>query len=67
VIDWMEDFKNIELKCVDCGKTFTWEVGEQVFFISKGLTKPKRCPECRKRRHNHLVPDFLKSEVRDDS
>ena len=37
------------LICEDCGKEFTFTVGEQEFYAEKGLTnKPKRCPDCRK-------------------
>jgi CxxC-x17-CxxC domain-containing protein len=36
------------LTCVDCGTNFTFTVGEQEFFASRGYTnEPKRCRECR--------------------
>lgn len=36
------------LVCVDCGKEFTFTVGEQEFYQSHSLVnEPKRCPECR--------------------
>ena len=36
------------LTCVECGGAFTFTVGEQEFFASKGYTnEPKRCPNCR--------------------
>ncbi len=36
------------LTCVDCGYDFTFTVGEQEFFSSKGYTnEPKRCTQCR--------------------
>ena len=39
------------LTCVECGTSFTFTVGEQEFFASKGFTnEPTRCPECRKAR-----------------
>lgn len=44
------DQKNLEdkiLVCSDCGNRFIWTIGEQQFFISKGLTNaPKRCKPC---------------------
>lgn len=43
-------YKDTELVCIDCGRKFAFTAGEQFFFASKGLIKPKRCPECRKRR-----------------
>jgi len=36
------------LVCRDCGKEFTFTVGEQEFYLSHGLQNaPGRCPECR--------------------
>ena len=36
------------LVCSDCGREFTFTVGEQEFYSSRGLlNEPKRCPECR--------------------
>ena len=39
------------LTCVECGYEFTFTVGEQEFFASRGYTnEPKRCPQCRSAR-----------------
>ena len=36
------------LTCVECGQGFTFTVGEQEFFNSKGFTnEPSRCTQCR--------------------
>ncbi len=36
------------LTCRDCGDEFTFTVGEQEFFDSRGFTnEPSRCPQCR--------------------
>lgn len=36
------------LTCKDCGSEFTFTVGEQEFYKSRGLqNEPGRCPECR--------------------
>ena len=36
------------LTCRDCGASFTFTVGEQEFYQSRGLqNEPSRCPECR--------------------
>jgi len=41
------------LVCVECGANFTFTVGEQELFASRGYTnEPKRCPECRGARRN---------------
>jgi DNA-directed RNA polymerase subunit RPC12/RpoP len=42
-----ERHKDMTLRCVQCGKDFRFEWGEQVFYKSRGLTPPKRCPACR--------------------
>jgi len=43
----MEQNEDKEIICVDCGLSFTFPVGEQVFYWSKGLSEPKRCKICR--------------------
>lgn len=49
----MEDKKII---CKDCGKEFTFTVGEQEFFKEKGFENdPVRCPECRRARKNQRM------------
>lgn len=41
------------LTCNECGKSFTFTIGEQEFYQQKGLqNEPKRCPECRNNRKN---------------
>lgn len=36
------------LYCRDCNQAFTFTIGEQEFYASRGLTNaPSRCPECR--------------------
>jgi len=41
-------FQDKSIQCSDCGTTFTFSVGEQEFFASKGFTnEPKRCVLCR--------------------
>jgi hypothetical protein len=36
------------LTCGECGQEFTFTVGEQEFYSSRGLmNEPKRCSECR--------------------
>ncbi len=42
------------LTCVECGHDFTFTVGEQEFFTSRGFTnEPKRCTQCRGARKSH--------------
>ena len=41
-------FTDRELQCSDCGNAFTFTVGEQEFYASKGFENdPKRCQDCR--------------------
>lgn len=41
------DFKDITIKCCDCGKKFLFTTGEQSFYESHQLHMPKRCKACR--------------------
>ncbi|MDD5038952.1 MAG: zinc-ribbon domain containing protein [Dehalococcoidales bacterium] len=44
-------FEDKSIQCSDCGVTFTFSVGEQEQFASRGYTnEPKRCPTCREAR-----------------
>jgi hypothetical protein len=51
------NLKDITLICCDCGGTFHFSIGEQLYFASKQLSQPKRCPSCRRKRRSTLVPD----------
>ncbi len=42
-----ERHKDLKLQCVECKGDFRFEAGEQAFYKSRGLSIPKRCPECR--------------------
>jgi len=47
------------LTCVECGSAFTFTVGEQEFFASKGFTnEPTRCPDCRRARRSQQRGGF---------
>ena len=40
--------KDKTLVCRDCGQEFIFTIGEQEFYLSRGLqNEPSRCPECR--------------------
>jgi len=52
-----EGLSDKTLRCIGCGAEFIFSIGEQRYFASKGLSTPKRCPECRQRRKRNLVPD----------
>lgn len=46
------------LYCRDCNQEFTFTIGEQEFYASRGFTNaPTRCPECRAaRKQSQRVP-----------
>ncbi|WP_078427622.1 RQC-minor-1 family DNA-binding protein [Alkalihalobacterium alkalinitrilicum] len=44
--------QDLLLKCWECGKRFTFTIGEQQFYKEKGFTYPKRCEECRNQRND---------------
>ena len=56
-IDLRTHFQDKVFTCCDCGNTFTFTAGEQVYFESKQLSPPKRCKPCRELRKQTLIPD----------
>ncbi|WP_188456245.1 RQC-minor-1 family DNA-binding protein [Virgibacillus oceani] len=44
--------EDIILKCWECGNRFTFTIGEQQFYKSKGFVHPKRCKNCREKRYD---------------
>jgi CxxC-x17-CxxC domain-containing protein len=36
--------------CRDCGSDYVYSMGERRFYLSRGLSKPGRCPVCRRAR-----------------
>ena len=49
-------FEDRSIKCVDCGDSFIWSGGEQVFFHDKGLkNEPKRCKPCKQAKNERLA------------
>src|ERR1700742_2626190 len=45
------EFQDKVLRCVDCGKEFTFTAGEQLFFHDKQFhNDPKRCKACKLKR-----------------
>lgn len=43
--------KPIKRECVDCGRRFTIDAGEQKWYSKSGMDLPKRCLRCRSERH----------------
>jgi len=44
-------FEDKTIICKDCGDAFLFSVGEQGFYLEKGLLNdPQRCPGCREQR-----------------
>ena len=56
------------LYCRDCNEAFTFTVGEQEFYASRGLTNtPTRCPSCRAARKSRVSGDRSYSSSRGGS
>ncbi len=54
--DPTSEFQDRPITCVDCGDSFIWTVGEQVFFHDKGLkNEPKRCKPCKHAKNHRLA------------
>lgn len=52
------EYRDQDLTCVDCFNTFIFTAGEQEYYASKGLLRPKRCPECRvKKRQRYQLKE----------
>ena len=45
---------DIQLTCKICGTAFLFSVNEQVFYKSRVLDAPKRCPDCRAKRRQEM-------------
>jgi hypothetical protein len=50
--------------CVDCDQQYTFSIGEQQYFLSKGLAPPKRCPRCRQIRKATIIRKEGKTDER---
>jgi len=46
--------KDQELFCVQCENIFIMTAGEKIRLLEKGFDIPKRCPDCRKRKHRYF-------------
>jgi len=46
----MNQFKDREVTCLDCGCSFPFSAEDQEFFAKKGYSEPKRCSSCRETR-----------------
>ncbi len=44
----MTEYKDKQIKCIDCEEEFTFSARDQEFYAEKGFTnEPKRCKPCR--------------------
>jgi CxxC-x17-CxxC domain-containing protein len=49
------EYRDRDLKCIDCGSAFVFTAGEQLFFADKGFkNEPKRCKPCKAKRSQML-------------
>lgn len=50
------DFYDRKISCIDCGRSFVWTIGEQIFFRDKGLQNPpKRCRHCKREKNDRIA------------
>lgn len=42
-------------QCRDCGKDYSFSVGEQKFYAARNLSAPSRCPSCRAARRERTA------------
>jgi len=53
------DFSDKWLVCVDCGRQFLWDVGEQAWYHEKRLEhQPRHCKPCRERRRDERLHEL---------
>lgn len=53
-----DSLQDEDLECRDCGTKFTFTVGEQEFYASKGFdNKPRRCKPCKDEKKSHMNMD----------
>lgn len=69
----MQEKRDEIIVCRNCGKEFTFTVGEQNFYEEKGLKSPVRCKECKAKRKeqqtkqiNNIVSEKKEEEKKDD-
>lgn len=60
---------DLRIDCLECDRVFILTVGERQWFEDKGLSTPKRCPDCRadrrKTREAEKVQDDIQRKVSD--
>lgn len=50
------EVEDTSILCIDCGQTFVWTAGEQIFFRDKRLENPpKRCKDCKKAKTKRIA------------
>jgi len=69
----MQEKRDEIIVCRNCGKEFTFTVGEQNFYEEKGLKPPVRCKECKAKRKeqqteqsNNVVQEKTEEEKKND-
>ena len=46
-----QEYRDRELTCSDCSKSFVWTASEQLFYADRGFkNEPKRCRECKSKK-----------------
>ena len=48
-------FEDKIIRCCDCGESFKFSCGEQLYYRQKGLIEPRRCRPCREMRKKAVL------------
>lgn len=65
----MQEKRDEIIVCRNCGKEFTFTVGEQNFYEEKGLKPPVRCKECkakRKEQQNGVIENVVQEKTEEE-
>ena len=69
----MQEKRDEIIVCRNCGKEFTFTIGEQRFYEEKDLKPPVRCKECKAKRKeqqaeqsNNVVIEKVEEKPKDD-
>lgn len=63
----VEEKQDKVIVCRNCGKEFTFKVGEQRFYEEKGFAEPVRCKECRDKRKAEREASEEKTQEQKDA
>jgi CxxC-x17-CxxC domain-containing protein len=60
----MEQHRDEQIHCADCGASFLFSADEAAVFVERGLAPPKRCKDCRRARKERATQQGHKGQRR---